>query len=198
MRVPAATLMTVTAVVLLTGCGSPDGADDAAPATETSPSGDVETPAAVCPPSDIDCNDHPLPDGMVPVPDDGPDDGLDGLGNIREDADEADETTTGEQPADALADIDEAKGRARSLLGADEGTFDDVRVARRGDEVFMLTQDLVPGRITVELDLVDGVYLVTRSTVETSDGAVSYGDDDQPSPSRDSDHGDEDPAFPGG
>ncbi|MEZ5298685.1 MAG: hypothetical protein R2697_21110, partial [Ilumatobacteraceae bacterium] len=48
---------------------------------------------------------------------------------------------------------------------------DDVRVARRGDEQFALTEDYVIGRITVDLDDTDGSgYRVVAATVELTDG----------------------------
>jgi hypothetical protein len=70
-------------------------------------------------------------------------------------------------------DTTEALRRAASLLGAGETDLpDDVRIARRGEEQFPLTADLVPGRLTVELDEDDaGQYVVTAVSVETEDGS---------------------------
>jgi hypothetical protein len=62
--------------------------------------------------------------------------------------------------------------QADSLLGVAEADLDEfVRIARRGDEAFMLTEDYVVGRLTVELDADDeGVYRVTKATLERPDG----------------------------
>jgi hypothetical protein len=69
-------------------------------------------------------------------------------------------------------DADEAARRAASLLGAQEGDLpDDVRVARRGDEEFPLTADLVPGRLTVQLDDDGtGTFVVVEVQIESEDG----------------------------
>lgn len=70
-------------------------------------------------------------------------------------------------------DIAAAMSRAASLLGTYETDVpDDVRIARRGDEEFALTMDLVPGRLNVELDENDdGEFVVTAVAVETEDGS---------------------------
>lgn len=86
---------------------------------------------------------------------------------------------TPDTPGDATTvppgapDIAAAMRRAASLLGTPEGDLpDDVRVARRGDEQLPLTADLVPGRLTVDLDEDDGgSFVVTAVAVETEDGA---------------------------
>jgi hypothetical protein len=86
---------------------------------------------------------------------------------------------TPELPADATTvppgapDIAAAIRRAASLLGSYEADVPgDVRIARRGDEGFALTMDLVPGRLNVELDD-DGTgeYVVTSVAIETEDGS---------------------------
>ncbi|MEZ5298902.1 MAG: hypothetical protein R2697_22260 [Ilumatobacteraceae bacterium] len=63
---------------------------------------------------------------------------------------------------------------ADALLGTNEADLpDDVRVARRGDEQFALTEDYVIGRITVDLDDTDGSgYRVVAATVELTDGSL--------------------------
>jgi hypothetical protein len=70
-------------------------------------------------------------------------------------------------------DIEAARQRAISLLGTPEADLpDDVRVGRRDDEQFALTADLVPGRLTVELDTDDnGDVVVTSVSVESEDGS---------------------------
>lgn len=88
-------------------------------------------------------------------------------------------TAAPEAPGDATTvppgapDIAAAMRRAASLLGSYEADIpDDVRLARRGDEDFALTMDLVPGRLNVELDEdADGEYVVTAVSVETADGS---------------------------
>ncbi len=71
---------------------------------------------------------------------------------------------------------DDAREEARGLLGMNEDDLtDDVRVSRRGDEHFMLTEDYVLGRRTVELDDVDGSgYRVITVTVELPDGPETF------------------------
>jgi hypothetical protein len=86
---------------------------------------------------------------------------------------------TSETPGDATTvppgapDVAAAIRRAASLLGTYESDVpDDVRIARRGDEQFALTMDLVPGRLSVELDEDDdGDHVVTAVSVETEDGS---------------------------
>lgn len=64
---------------------------------------------------------------------------------------------------------------ARGLLGTPEAELaGSVRIARRGGEGFALTDDYVLGRDTVELDEVDGTYVVTSVTVELPDGPRTF------------------------
>ena len=70
-------------------------------------------------------------------------------------------------------DRDEREAAAQSLLGAPEAEVDEsaeVRIVRRGDEESPVTMDLRPGRLSVELDEVDGTFRVTRVVVEVPDG----------------------------
>ena len=68
-------------------------------------------------------------------------------------------------------DVDAAIEDARAVLGMAEGDLpDDVRIARRGDETFALTEDYVLGRRTVELDDDGDSYRVTSVVVELPDG----------------------------
>lgn len=72
----------------------------------------------------------------------------------------------------SAADIEDA---ARALLGAREDELpDDVRVARRGDEVFGLTEDYVVGRLTVELDDPAGDFVVSSVIAELPGGAAVF------------------------
>lgn len=71
---------------------------------------------------------------------------------------------------------EQARDDARAVLGVDEDDLpDDVRIGRRGDETFALTEDYVLGRRTVELDETDGDgFRVTAVTVELPDGPETY------------------------
>lgn len=71
---------------------------------------------------------------------------------------------------------DEARAEARAMVGTAEAELDEeVRVARRGAEEYMLTEDYVIGRFTVELDVDDsGVFRVTSVTVELPDGPETF------------------------
>jgi len=73
-------------------------------------------------------------------------------------------------------DLEGARAEARRHLGEPEDALNGaVRVGRRGAEQMMLTEDHVPGRLTVELDEDDtGTYRVTSVTVETPDGAETF------------------------
>lgn len=80
----------------------------------------------------------------------------------------------GEAPPDLADDFDSdaALARGEALLGDPEGELaSDVRIGRRGDETFALTEDYVLGRLTVELDDDGtGTYRVTSVVVELPDG----------------------------
>ena len=90
-------------------------------------------------------------------------------------------TSSPDDPADdfgedfSAEDAEEARQRARDLLGTSEVDLpDDVRVRRRGDEQFMLTEDYVLGRVTVELDDDRGTFVVTTAVVELPDGPETF------------------------
>jgi hypothetical protein len=84
---------------------------------------------------------------------------------------------TGDEPdgfGDDL-DVDTAIQDARAVLGmAEEDLPDDVRIARRGDETFALTEDYVLGRRTVELDDDGDGHRVTSVVVELPDGPQTF------------------------
>jgi hypothetical protein len=71
-------------------------------------------------------------------------------------------------------DRDAAKAEAEALLGTPEDELEeapDRRIVRRGDEEFIVTMDLRPGRQNLELDDDStGTYVVTRIVVETPEG----------------------------
>lgn len=121
---------------------------------------------------------------LVAVACGGTDDGAPDLGAPQEPG--ADDGSPGDDDADAdpdgeagdggagPGDVDEdAVAAARELLGLpeDEVVEDaETRIMRRGDEQLAGTMDLRPGRRNLELDEVDGTYVVTRVTIETEDG----------------------------
>lgn len=71
---------------------------------------------------------------------------------------------------------DAARDEARSLLGEPESALgDEVRVSRRGEETFFLTEDYVLGRMTVEIDDDgSGTFVVTSVRVELPDGPETF------------------------
>ena len=148
----AAVLLALTG---LAACGDDDvetSAGDVPAQTDTAdeaPLGDGGGAAGTCLEGTTDCQDTPM-DGDDPVT--GPDDQGD------------------EFPSEA------AREEAQSLLGTPEDELgSDVRVARRGEETMMLTEDYVLGRITVELDDDgSGTYVVTSATVELPDGPETF------------------------
>lgn len=93
-----------------------------------------------------------------------------------EDCNDADLSGEGEPVVAGDFDVDAARRDAESLLGATEEDLEvwgDVRIERKGDEEFMLTMDLQPGRKTVQLDEdADGVFRVTTVTLELEDGST--------------------------
>ena len=102
--------------------------------------------AGACPRGAPDCNDTPELDDGEPVEIDDT-----GIAQLREDA--------------------------KFYLGAREDELSDaVRIGRIGDEDRQLTADYQVGRITVELDDVDGdgTFVVTSATVELPDGAETF------------------------
>lgn len=80
------------------------------------------------------------------------------------------------EPVGDVVDGETAIGQAQELLGRAEGELaPDVRVARRGEEQMMLTEDYVLGRMTVELDPDDtDDWYVTAVTVELPDGPQTF------------------------
>jgi hypothetical protein len=80
----------------------------------------------------------------------------------------------GEQDGAEDFDRDAARAEAEGLLGTPEDGIEqtpDRRIVRRGDEEFIVTMDLRPGRQNLELDDDStGTYVVTRVVVETPEG----------------------------
>lgn len=91
-----------------------------------------------------------------------------------EDCDDTPDATAGDddESIDEHAVIEEAK----ALVGQPEDELDpEVRIARRGDEQFALTEDYVIGRMTAELDPDDaGVYRVVKVVVELTEGPMTF------------------------
>jgi uncharacterized protein len=73
------------------------------------------------------------------------------------------------------ARTEQARQEARNFLGmAEDELPPEVRIGRRGDEEYILTQDYVPGRVTVELDEQDGAWRVTSLEVELPEGPETF------------------------
>ena len=73
--------------------------------------------------------------------------------------------------------IEQFRKDAKYYLGRDQDELNElIRVARIDDEQFALTDDYQVGRITVELDDVegDGSPIVTSATVELPDGPETF------------------------
>jgi hypothetical protein len=78
------------------------------------------------------------------------------------------------EPVDETG-VEQLRRDARFYLGTAEAELPElVRVGRRGEEHLMLTEDYRIGRITVELDEVEGTYVVTSATVELPDGPETF------------------------
>ena len=93
-----------------------------------------------------------------------------------EPSDDVDDGTV-DDPDDFGADFDTdaAREEARAVLGMfEEDLPEDIRIARRGDESFMLTEDYVLGRRTVELDDDGDGFRVTSVVVELPDGPETF------------------------
>lgn len=82
----------------------------------------------------------------------------------------------GSEPgADDEFPTDSVREDARGVLGMYESDLpEEVRVRRRGDEQFMLTEDYVLGRLTVDLDDDGDGYRVMSVTVELPDGPETF------------------------
>ena len=111
------------------------------------------------------CTDAPAPDDPVSS---SPDDG-----EVVGDPDLDDDGDADDEWADFPSD--EAREQARGFLGMGEDDVpEDVRIGRRGDETFMLTEDYVLGRSTVELDDDGDGFRVVSVTVELPDGPETF------------------------
>lgn len=76
--------------------------------------------------------------------------------------------------------LDDRRAEAERLIGTPEADLDldtDLRIGRKGNEHMALTMDLREGRITVELDDVDGDWVITAAVLETREGTERFGDD---------------------
>ncbi|MCB0968635.1 MAG: hypothetical protein KDB37_17520 [Ilumatobacter sp.] len=162
-------------VLATAACGSSADADDDVPldpagatcleGTEDCndtdlPIDDPDPSAGMCAPDVTDCDDTGIGSGAAG-------------GTCLVGSDSCDDTAAPADGGDPDA-VDEGAfiRAAEAVLGTNEAALpDDVRVARRGDEQFALTEDYVIGRITVDLDDTDGSgYRVVAATVELTDG----------------------------
>lgn len=158
---PVALALAALSLVVGAACGDDDvetSTGDDPTETETTdeaPLGGGGGAAGTCLEGTTDCQDTPMD----------PDQPVSGPGG--DDISPAD--------GDAAFPSDAARDEARELLGDPESELgSDVRVARRGEETFALTEDYVLGRITVELDLEEGTYIVQSATVELPDGPETF------------------------
>lgn len=139
----------------LAACGSAGGGAEApedptaSDAVADADDGDAPTSGGVvgmCPQEDPDCIDTPELAEDDPVP--------------------MDETG-----------VEQARRDAQAYLGATQDQLPEaVRIGRIDDEEMMLTEDYQIGRITVELDDLegDGNPIVTKATVELPDGPETF------------------------
>ncbi|MEX2561792.1 MAG: hypothetical protein WD358_00915 [Nitriliruptoraceae bacterium] len=71
--------------------------------------------------------------------------------------------------------VDLEREQARGLLGMHEEDLPDgVRISRRGDDDFALTEDYVIGRRTVQLDDDGSGFRVMSVTIELPDGPETF------------------------
>ncbi|MBW3664545.1 MAG: hypothetical protein KY469_15700 [Actinobacteria bacterium] len=74
-------------------------------------------------------------------------------------------------------DDEVARSQAEAMLGVPEADLpaDGVRIGRKGQETYALTEDYVLGRMTVELDQDDtGTWVVTKVVVELLAGPETF------------------------
>ena len=125
------------------------------------------------------CGDQPVSSGSGPASDapasDVPVSGG-AAGMCVEGATECVDTIVGTEPVPIdETGIAQFRRDAKFYLGKPRAELNDlIRIGRIGDEQRMLTQDYQIGRITVELDKVDGQFIVTKSTVELPDGPQTF------------------------
>lgn len=156
--------------LLVAACGD-DDADTTAGDADDSISDDADLPAdadepnpaaGACLEGDPDCQDVGAAPPPGPVP-----------GEEDPTVEQSDEPTDDAGPAS-----DDYDARAEQLIGTPEDELPaDVRISRRGDEAYAVTEDYVVGRATVELDLDAELdqYVVTTVVFETEDGPKTYG-----------------------
>lgn len=163
-RRTAALALAALTLVAGTACGDDDVETSTGDEVPTETDGTTEAPlgagggaASTCLEGTPDCEDTPMdPDAPVSSPDGG--------------------SIAPPGSSDEAFPTEAARDQARSLLGVAEAELTpDVRVGRRGQETFALTEDYVLGRITVELDDDgSGTYAVTSATVELPDGPETF------------------------
>ena len=90
------------------------------------------------------------------------------------DCDDTPSTSAGDD--DDAIDEHAAIEEAKALIGMAEDELDPgVRVSRRGDEQYAVTEDYVIGRMTVELDPDDdGTMRVTKVVLELTEGPMTF------------------------
>lgn len=152
-RKTAAAALAVMA--LLTACGGDDDTAGA-PGSET------------CLAGAEDCVDDPTTDGDTSTS------APPAAGMCLEGATDCDDTV---EPGDAPKSSDEYRADAQSLLGVAEMELPpmQIRISRKGQETYALTEDYAIGRMTVELDQdAEGDWVVTKVTVELEEGPETF------------------------
>jgi len=163
-----AALGTTAAFALMSGDDDPGAVDQPA-----------DPAAGACLAGDPECNDIPGVADGEPAP---------GMNMCLPDVPDCEDVVVEEQPpsepgsepdgGDATDQdgSDADRDRARAQLGLAQDDLDeDVRIGRRGEEQYMLTEDYVLGRLTVELDDDGtGTFRVTSVTVELADGPETF------------------------
>lgn len=147
-KVPVTGVAVVVAVVLAVAVAACGPGTQGVAAVGSGPMGDVGSAAGMCAQDQPDCIDTPQ------------------LAD--------DEVVT----IDATG-IEQLRRDAQFYVGAQQSELNEtVRIGRIADEHMALTDDYVTGRITVELDDVDGDVVVTSATVELPDGPETFTLDD--------------------
>ncbi len=154
---------TLAAALALAACGDddPDVATGELPTDDAGVAGDEAGGTRLAGSPDADEPDTPMGDEPAPS------------AMCLPDAPDCEDTVASDGGEDPDASIDEAAeiAEAEALLGTPEADLpDDVRIARRGEESFALTEDYVLGRDTVVLEDRGEGFVVVEVVVELTEG----------------------------
>lgn len=119
------------------------------------------------------------PDEAVSSPDAGADPAAGACAMDDPDCVDTPQDTDGEPVEIGEEGTEQLREDAQFYMGVQEEELPDidtVRIGRRGDEHMMLTEDYRVGRMTVDLDDVqgDGTFVVTEVTVELPEGPETF------------------------